>query len=144
LFFVLHCVWSFHVYMFNSTPADISRIWRFFWYLGTFCFCCLAFLPSFLDGITAYPGGFCFWFLLPPVSPFFLPCPSGRIRQVQYATSYHNFGTMNLNLIRISTVRGHAPYKYPPRNAITKKEPWYKFKPEPAPNLTAPLPVPLL
>jgi len=27
---------------------------------------------------------------------------------------------MNLNSIRISTVRGHAPYKYPPRNTMPK------------------------
>jgi len=35
--------------------------------------------------------------------------PSGRIRQVQNTTSYHNFCTMNLNWSRM--VRGHAPYK---------------------------------
>ena len=46
--------------------------------------------------------------------------PSGRIRQVQNTTSCHNSGTMNLNSIRISTVRGHAPYKYPPRNTMPK------------------------
>ena len=27
---------------------------------------------------------------------------------------------MNLNLIRIGTVRVHAPYKYPPRNTMPK------------------------
>jgi len=43
---------------------------------------------------------------------------SGRIRQVQNTTSCHNSGTMNLNSIRISTVRGHAPYKYPPRSTM--------------------------
>ena len=46
--------------------------------------------------------------------------PSGRIRQVQNTTSYHNSGTMNLNSIRIGTVRGHALYKYPPRNTMPK------------------------
>jgi len=46
--------------------------------------------------------------------------PSGRIRQVQNTTSCHNSVTMNLNSTRISTVRGHAPYKYPPRNTIPK------------------------
>ena len=46
--------------------------------------------------------------------------PSGRIRQVQNTTSCHNSGTMNLNSIRISTVRGHAPYKYPPHNTMPK------------------------
>jgi len=46
--------------------------------------------------------------------------PSGRIRQVQNTTSCHNSGTMNLNSIRISTVRGHAPYKYPSRNTMPK------------------------
>jgi len=40
---------------------------------------------------------------------------SGRIRQVQNTTCCRDSGTMNLNSIRISTVRGHAPYKYPPR-----------------------------
>jgi len=40
--------------------------------------------------------------------------PSGRIRQVQNTTSCHDSGTMNSNSIRISTVLGHAPYKYPP------------------------------
>jgi len=44
--------------------------------------------------------------------------PSGRIRQVQNTTSYHNFCTMNLNWSRM--VRGHAPYKYPPRNTMPK------------------------
>ena len=44
--------------------------------------------------------------------------PSGRIRQVQNTTYCHNSGTMNLNSIRIGTVRGHAPYKYPPRNTM--------------------------
>ena len=47
-------------------------------------------------------------------------CASGRIRKVQNTTSCHNSGTMNLNSIRISTVRGHAPYKYLPRNTIPK------------------------
>ena len=46
--------------------------------------------------------------------------PSGKTRQVQNTTSYHNSGTINLNSIRISTVRGHAPYKYPPRNTMPK------------------------
>ena len=46
--------------------------------------------------------------------------PSGRIGQVQNTTSCHNYGTMNVNSIRISTVRGHAPYKYPPRNTMPK------------------------
>jgi len=46
--------------------------------------------------------------------------PSGRIRQVQNTISCHTSGTMNLNSIRLSTVRGHAPYKYPPRNAMPK------------------------
>ena len=46
--------------------------------------------------------------------------PSGRIRQVQNTTSCHNFGTINLSSIRISTVRGHAPYKYPLRNTMPK------------------------
>jgi len=46
--------------------------------------------------------------------------PSGRIRQVQNTTRYHNSGRMNLNSIRISTVRGHAPYKYPARNTKPK------------------------
>ena len=46
--------------------------------------------------------------------------PSGRIRQVQNTTSCHNSGTTNLNSIVISTVRGHAPYKYPPRNTMWK------------------------
>jgi len=45
--------------------------------------------------------------------------PSGRIRQVQNTTSCQNSGMMNLNSIRISTVRGHAPYKYPPRNTMS-------------------------
>jgi len=49
--------------------------------------------------------------------------PSGRIRQVQNTTTCHNFGTMNLN--RISTVRVHAPYKYPPRITMSKI---YKLK----------------
>jgi len=47
-------------------------------------------------------------------------CPSGRIRQVQNTTSCHTSGAMNLNSIRICTVRGHAPYKYPPRNTMQK------------------------
>jgi len=46
--------------------------------------------------------------------------PSGRIRQIQNTTSCDNSGTMNWNSIRISTVRGHAPYKYPPRNTMPK------------------------
>jgi len=46
--------------------------------------------------------------------------PSERIRQVQNTTSYHNSGTMNLNSIVISTVRGHAPNKYPPRNFMSQ------------------------
>jgi len=46
--------------------------------------------------------------------------PSGRIRQVQNTTSCHNSGTMILNSIRVSTVRGHAPYKYPPHNTMPK------------------------
>ena len=45
---------------------------------------------------------------------------SGRIRHVQNTTNHHNFCTMNLNSTRISTVRGHAPYKYPPRNTMPK------------------------
>jgi len=43
-----------------------------------------------------------------------------RIRRVQNTTSCHDFGTMNPNWIRISTVRGHAPYKYPPCNTMPK------------------------
>ena len=46
--------------------------------------------------------------------------PSRRIRQVQNTTSCHHSGTMNLNSIRIRAVRGHAPYKYPPRNTMPK------------------------
>jgi len=46
--------------------------------------------------------------------------PSGRIRQVQNTTRCHNSGTMNLKSIRVSTVRGHAPYKYPPRNTMPR------------------------
>ena len=47
--------------------------------------------------------------------------PSGRIRQVQNTTSCrHNSGTMHLNSIRICTVCGHAPYKYPSRKTMTK------------------------
>jgi len=46
--------------------------------------------------------------------------PSGRIEHLQNTTSFHNSGTMNLNSIRISTVRGHAPYKNPPRNTMAK------------------------
>jgi len=45
---------------------------------------------------------------------------SGRIREVQNTTSCHHSGTMSLNPIRISTVRDHAPYKYPPRNTMQK------------------------
>ena len=53
---------------------------------------------------------------------FVLPGKSDR-RQVQNTTSCHNSGTMNLDSIRIiSTVRGHAPYKYPPRNTIQKRQ----------------------
>ena len=44
--------------------------------------------------------------------------PFGRIRQVHNTTSYHDFCTMNLNQIRISMVRGHAQYKYSPRNTM--------------------------
>ena len=47
-------------------------------------------------------------------------CPSGRIRQEHNSTSYDNFCTMNLNSSRISAVRGHAPYKYPPRITMLK------------------------
>jgi len=46
--------------------------------------------------------------------------PSGRIRQVQKTTNCHNSGTMNLNSIRICTVRVHAPYKCPPRNTMPR------------------------
>jgi len=46
--------------------------------------------------------------------------PSRNIRQVQNTTSYQNSGTMNLNSIKISAVRGHAPYKYTLRNTMPK------------------------
>jgi len=36
-------------------------------------------------------------------------------------TRCDNSGTMNLNSRRISAVRGHAPYKYPPRNTIPER-----------------------
>jgi len=52
--------------------------------------------------------------------------PSGRIRQVQNTTISHNSGTMNLNSIRISTVRGHAPYKYPTCNTKPKSRGLWK------------------
>ena len=47
--------------------------------------------------------------------------PSGKIRQVQHTTSCHHSGTVNLNSIRISTMRGHTRYKYPPRNTMPKR-----------------------
>ena len=46
--------------------------------------------------------------------------PSGRIRGVQNTTRCRHFCTMKLNSTRIRTVRGHAPYKYPPRNTMRK------------------------
>jgi len=46
--------------------------------------------------------------------------PSGRNQQVQNTTSCHNSGMINLNWTRISTVRSHATYKYPPHNTMPK------------------------
>ena len=55
---------------------------------------------------------------------FFFPSsyfsPSGKIQQVQNTTSFHNSGKMNLNSIGNCTVRGHTPFKYPPRNTMPK------------------------
>ena len=35
---VVHCVWSFQVHMFNSTPADISRFWSILFILEPYAF----------------------------------------------------------------------------------------------------------
>ena len=43
-----------------------------------------------------------------------------QLQQYQNTTSCHNSGTMNLNSTRISTARGHALYKYPPRNTMPR------------------------
>ena len=47
---------------------------------------------------------------------------------------------MNLNSIRISTVRGHAPYKYPPRNTMPKSPGTNSTRSE-SPGATLPFPL---
>ena len=49
----------------------------------------------------------------------FIVFSTKHIRQVQNTTSCHNSGMISENSIRISTVRGHAPYRYPPRNHVS-------------------------
>jgi len=79
--------------------------------------------------------------------------PSGRFRQVQNTTSCHDSGTIHLNSIRISTVRGHVPYKYSsrstkPRIPVTNSNPlrisWSdtSFSPTGEPSDDALTPVP--
>ena len=46
-FFVSHCVWSFQVYMFNSTAADISRFWNILGILEPFAFSVVLFCHPF-------------------------------------------------------------------------------------------------
>jgi len=65
-------------------------------------------------------------------------CPSARIRQAQNTTSFHNSGKMNLNSIGNSTVRGHAPFKYPPCN--TKAPVQIQTRSE-SPRATLPFPL---
>ena len=65
--------------------------------------------------------------------------PSGRIRQVQNTTSCHNSGTMNSDSIRICTVRGHAPYKYPPAILCQRAQVQIQTRSE-SPGATLPFP----
>jgi len=65
---------------------------------------------------------------------------SGRIRQVQNKTSCDNSGAMNFNSIRISTVSGHAPYKYPPRNTMPKSPVQIQTRSK-SPGATLPFPL---
>jgi len=45
--FVVHCVWSFQVHMFKSTPADISRFWSILGILEPFAFSVCLFCHHF-------------------------------------------------------------------------------------------------
>jgi len=47
LIFVVHCVWSFQVHMFNSTPADIYRFWSIWGILEPFAFSVFLFCHPF-------------------------------------------------------------------------------------------------
>jgi len=38
IYLYVHGVWSFQVHMFNSTPADISRLWSIWGILEPFAF----------------------------------------------------------------------------------------------------------
>jgi len=62
------------------------------------------------------------------------------LRQVQNTTSCHNSGTINLNSIGTSTVRGHTPYKYPPRNAMQRAPVQIQTRSE-SPGATLPFPL---
>ena len=46
-FFVCHCVCSFQIHMFNSTPADISRFWSILGILEPFAFSVFLFCHPF-------------------------------------------------------------------------------------------------